>query len=322
MGVVAPMSSLDVIFNMLTAPYTLPFQQKKLQREHLLGALLVFIGAVFTSEFGSHSDDAMSVQDFQSKLLRPIGVMYMGAELLFILILRGLVRLNKIEKPVAQALVAGVLMGNVFLLKGFASIIRSTIETGNWVGFLESPLPMCCLVTYIGTSVLGNILMTQALEAKAVVVITVFEGTHILCCCLSGCVVMLEMEGAVWWRNILYWVSVIFIGAGIIVVQGGLACCARAPALRLPLRIDECPHNPQDPVHGNLVPENSMDGVSPSGSQRRASTRDLMKTHVLPPLESIPQLPMLPEPEHLIDAGSVQVTERTADGGASVFESS
>merc|ERR1719230_1675903 len=47
--VVAPFACLDVIFNALTAPYTLHWQNEVLTAAHIYGTILVAIGAVFTS---------------------------------------------------------------------------------------------------------------------------------------------------------------------------------------------------------------------------------------------------------------------------------
>jgi len=49
--IVAPFACLDIIFNAITAPYTLWWQQERLTRAHIYGTALVTVGAVFTSVF-------------------------------------------------------------------------------------------------------------------------------------------------------------------------------------------------------------------------------------------------------------------------------
>mmetsp|Transcript_55780 Transcript_55780/g.149347 ORF Transcript_55780/g.149347 Transcript_55780/m.149347 type:complete len:97 (-) Transcript_55780:65-355(-) len=49
--------------------------------------------------------------------------------------------------------------------------------------------------------------------------VTIFEGAHITCGCLSGCIVMEEMAGVPWWRYCCYWLSVALIIAGILIVN-------------------------------------------------------------------------------------------------------
>merc|ERR1719330_596659 len=86
--VVAPFACLDVIFNVLTAPYTLPFQQAQVTRDQWLGSLLVFMGAACTAGFGSVQDDVMSLEDFEKKLKAPRALIYIGVEIAIIIVVR------------------------------------------------------------------------------------------------------------------------------------------------------------------------------------------------------------------------------------------
>jgi len=56
-------------------------------------------------------------------------------------------------------------------------------------------------------------------EYKGVFMVTIFEGAHISAACLSGCVVMEELAGYPWWQYILYWLSVLMIIGGMVVMN-------------------------------------------------------------------------------------------------------
>lgn len=245
--VVAPFASFDIIFNILTAPFTL---NEEVNRNTVLGTILVFIGAIVSAFAGPNHDSELSLVEFERKLFRPAGLAYIGCQFGALALLWASLRMKtgngRKAMAIRQATMAGILMGDTYLLKGFASTLRTTIQTGAWFAFITSPVPVLCLLVYICTSLLGNCFMSQALpthqpspdatasvstndgfeellqpdiEAPAVIIIPIFEGTHILCCCLSGCVVLAELDGADMWRAIVYWCGVLFLLAGLIVVQ-------------------------------------------------------------------------------------------------------
>jgi protein-disulfide isomerase len=60
--VVAPFACLDVIFNALTAPYTLSWQNERLTRTHLAGTAFVSLGAVMTSLFANVDNKVYNVK--------------------------------------------------------------------------------------------------------------------------------------------------------------------------------------------------------------------------------------------------------------------
>merc|ERR1719382_1169657 len=65
--VVAPFACLDVIFNALTAPYTLHWQNEYLTNVHIVGTSLVALGAVFTAVFGSVHDEVLTVEELEAQ---------------------------------------------------------------------------------------------------------------------------------------------------------------------------------------------------------------------------------------------------------------
>lgn len=220
--VVAPFACLDVIFNALTAPYTLRWQNEQLSKVHLLGTSLVAVGAAFTAIFGAVHDQVLTVYEFEDRLLAPESLVYMGAELVLITVAHIALKarlLSATTRGIALGTVAGVLMGNVFFLKGFVTMVETALATGD-IEAWQRPTPYICLVCAAAGAILGHIFMRHGLgEYKGVFMVTIFEGAHITAACLSGCVVMNEMAHAPWWRYCLYWLAVATLVSGMVVIN-------------------------------------------------------------------------------------------------------
>lgn len=220
--VVAPFACLDVIFNALTAPYTLSWQHEELSRVHFLATGLVATGAVFTAVFGSVHDDLLSVYQLEAQLTKLATVVYLLVEIVGIVVITLCMQakvLSKTVRGIALGVMAGILMGNVFFVKGFIMIVREWLTTGNAAAW-HRPTPYLL----IGLAALGSfggfVFMRQGLaEYKGVFMVTIFEGAHITAACLSGCIVMSEMAHAPWWQYVLYWMSVLTIVAGMVLIN-------------------------------------------------------------------------------------------------------
>lgn len=221
--IVAPFACLDVIFNALTAPYTLWWQQERFTRAHIGGTAFVAVGAAFTSIFADADNVVLSVYDLEAQLfLRPTSLVYLLVELCAILTVNLLLR-KKLLSPAARGIslgvIAGVLMGNVFFLKGLIGLIQTTVSTGSFEAWLR-PTPYVLTAAAAAGAICGHLFMRKGLgEYKGIFMVTIFEGAHISAACLSGCVVMEEMAGAPWWRYCLYWMSVMLIVAGMLAIN-------------------------------------------------------------------------------------------------------
>mmetsp|Transcript_52442 Transcript_52442/g.164720 ORF Transcript_52442/g.164720 Transcript_52442/m.164720 type:complete len:415 (+) Transcript_52442:78-1322(+) len=221
--IVAPFACLDVIFNAISAPYMLRWQNEKLTRSHIHGTALVFLGAMCTSIFAQADNIIYNVRELEEQLFwRPTSVLYLTVELGLILTVNLALRkklLSPAVRGISLGVVAGILMGNIFFMKGVIGIIQTTASTGNYEAWFR-PTPYILATCAAGGAIMGHIFMRKGLgEYKGVFMVTIFEGAHISAGCLSGCVVMEEMAGAPGWRYILYWVSVTFIILGMLIIN-------------------------------------------------------------------------------------------------------
>lgn len=224
--IVAPFACLDVIFNALTAPYTLKWQNEVLTRVHILGTGCVAAGAALTSVFADAEDLVYDVYLLEAQLLRPLSIGYFCLELFSIISASIMLRkglMTSMVRGIALGVIAGVLMGNVFFVKGIVSLVRHSISTGDTEAWLRIT-PYACIACAAGGAIVGHMFMRKGLgEYKGVFMVTIFEGAHITAACLSGCVVMSEMSGSAWWRYICYWASVGLIILGMLAINTAAA---------------------------------------------------------------------------------------------------
>lgn len=222
--IVAPFACLDVILNAVTAPKVLHWQGEKLTRAHIVGVILVALGAMATSVFSCAPPREWSVYDLEEQLFfRPLSSMFFGAELLLVLAALGSLKAKRRLGPAARGLAlggaAGLLMGNVFFAKGVISIVKASIASGSGEAWLR-PTPYLLLLGALGGPLCGHVFMKKGLaEYKGVFMVTTYEGVHITVACLSGCVVMEEMSGAPWSSVVKYWCGVGLIVSGLLAIN-------------------------------------------------------------------------------------------------------
>jgi len=219
--VIAPFASLDVLFNAASAPCTLGWQAERLTWKHFLAAFLVAGGAASSAFFGNTPQSDITYESLLDQLLQPWSIAYYIAEAIVALLAMATIRLQSQGRLQGMALggVAGLLMGNVFLLKGFVTLFRNAFEEDDWDAF-KHVLPYMLLVGALITSALATYFMQWGLRKyKGVYMVTIFEGIHISSGCLSGDIVLGEMANSSWQRWFGYWVSVSFILAGISLIN-------------------------------------------------------------------------------------------------------
>jgi small basic protein len=221
--VVAPLACLDVIFNALTAPYTLHWQNEQLTGSHFVATGLVALGAVLTALGGSVDHEIRDVFQIEEQLTKPIPLTYICIEAMMLsYLIAGLqmrVPLPPSIRGVSFGVIAGMLMGNVCFLKGFIGIVRTTVSSGDSEAW-SRPTPYLLILAAVCGALLGNFYMQRGLvEYKGVYMVTVFEGAHIAAACLSGFVVMEEMSKATWAQLFTYWLGFAGIVAGILIMN-------------------------------------------------------------------------------------------------------
>merc|ERR1719223_2496712 len=104
-------------------------------------------------------------------------------------------------------------------MKGVLGLVRLSIE-GNGKGCWWRITPYILIAGAAGGAVVGHIFMRKGLgEYKGIFMVTIFKGAHITAACLSGCVVMEEMAHAPWWQYSLYWLSVLTLVFGMLLIN-------------------------------------------------------------------------------------------------------
>lgn len=220
--VVAPFACLDVIFFALTAPYTLSWQNEQITKLHIAATFFVASGAICTAFFGSVTDRVLSVYELEAQLTRTASLAYLTVEAVAIVTISLSLHtslLSPAVRGISLGVIAGMLMGNVFCVKGFIGIVRLSIASKDVTPWLR-PTPYVLIGAAAGGAILGHVFMRKGLgEYKGVFMVTIFQGAHITSACFSGCVVMSEMAHAPWWRYLFYWVGVSMIVTGMVLIN-------------------------------------------------------------------------------------------------------
>jgi hypothetical protein len=123
-----------------------------------------------------------------------------------------------IQRGLAFGIAAGGLAGNVWFLKSAVGLLGLGLK-GDWSPWLTW-LPWALLAGAICCA-LGNVpLMVKGLqEYEAVFMVTLFGGTNIAVGCISGAVVMCEMDNESVYKKVCYWLSILAILSGLFVIN-------------------------------------------------------------------------------------------------------
>jgi len=219
--IVSPFASLDVLFNAISAPCTLGFQKEHFTGMHLVATLLVTGGAAASAFFGPAHSTVLTSELIEREFSQPRALMYFALEVFIVGAAILVVRREEGGRLQGIALggVAGLLMGNAFLVKGFVSLLRTAIVTGIWDAF-GGLLPYLLLVGALGGSALGAYFMQRGLRKfKGIYMVTILKGTSITCACLSGDIILNEMSRRSWQQWFAYWASIGVVLAGIVLIN-------------------------------------------------------------------------------------------------------
>lgn len=240
-SIVAPLNGLDVCWNTLLAPFTLG---ETLRKAHVIGTVFVATGAGLTAVFGPHGTDIQSIEDVTSKLFRTQTVCYLVAWIVF---LGGCYRLNQSRpqgvgdklRGITLGVGAGAVAGNMYFCTCTVGLLRLGIGKGDWSAWtdISMPLPYILALCTVGIALCNVPIMAKGLqEYEALFMVTLFEGSHICVACLSGTIVLDEMQGLPSEHMVCYWLAVLGIATGLYILQ-------TAPVKSIDTPDDECESN-------------------------------------------------------------------------------
>lgn len=226
-SVIAPLGALDVVWNTMSAPFTL---HEPLTGLVILGCALVFGGAVTTSLVGSHHDEEYTMAEME-ELFIDLNVLFYFAGLAAWLAFNVLVLMQRSASPAGDpwttgdpirglslGMTAGCLSGNMVFVKAFAEIVQGSIsqQSGEyWTHWLTYAL----LVGAVFFAVSNLYFLTKAMrEYEALFMGAVFEGSLIITASVSGCIVFNELNTMEAWQIGVYWLALLCILAGVFVV--------------------------------------------------------------------------------------------------------
>mmetsp|Transcript_63337 Transcript_63337/g.196163 ORF Transcript_63337/g.196163 Transcript_63337/m.196163 type:complete len:493 (+) Transcript_63337:112-1590(+) len=229
-SVIAPLGGLDVVWNTLTAPFTLG---ETLTPRVFLGCAVITAGAIITSLTGSHDSGEFDVDMIQVLLFRPTVAVYLVVLLVWVLF-NVLVLMPRSAAPKGQpwqsgdrirglslGMTAGSIAGNMFCVKAFVEVVQDSIvrKSGdNWLHWL----PYSLFIGALFFAFSNLYFLTKAMrEYEALFMGAIFEGSLIISACLSGVVVFSELEPLQPYQVGLYWAAIVSLVGGIYVVTTG-----------------------------------------------------------------------------------------------------
>lgn len=217
-SLIAPFGGLDVVWNALSAPYLL---QEKLTKRRAFGCLLICVGTATAGAVGSHTDKVYTVDYLEDLLFAPRIPIYFALFFIWFLVNIFCLQSRPRGSPtrgVSLGMTAGTIAGNMFCVKAAVEIIQYSIDE-------DTAEPWTRWLTYamlLGAAffAISNVrYQTRGLqEYEALFMVTVYEGSMIVSNCISGSVIMLDLEDLPAWRIGLYWMSVVVVVVGMVVV--------------------------------------------------------------------------------------------------------
>jgi len=268
--VIAPLGGLDVVWNTLIAPCTLG---EKLTPTLLVGVVLIAAGATGTSFFGHHDDQEYTLQVIEDTFVRPGVGIYLGFLALWaafnILVLQPRSAASEGEpwapgdkiRGLSLGMTAGSISGNMFCVKAFVELVETSIrrkDAGIWAHWI----PYVLLLGAVFFALSNVFFLQKAMrEYEALFMGAVFEGTLIISACISGFVVFADGENLKWWQLLLYWLMLIGMVVGILLVAVGVDRSLPEE----PLRGDEDKSLPTHTTSGLSLPISSTSTASTAG---------------------------------------------------------
>ena len=225
-----------IVFNVVLAPCMLA---ERLTVQRAASSLLITIGTVGSSLFGSHDQTEQSQEDYMALLVAPSAICYYVLLLVWYVIAIELIRRSEASatKCAWLAALGGSCSGNSFTTKAGVAMLTC----------YDGARTMGCHTDPVGTPFFwgmgfgtllwhggGFVLLALALrELPALYAVTLYEGTLIITGALSGAMVLMELALQTWVGLVLYSLSMLLI-------LGGLGIFVRWPFEDLCSAEDDC----------------------------------------------------------------------------------
>eukprot|EP00930_Biecheleria_cincta_P059677 TRINITY_DN45393_c0_g1_i1.p1 TRINITY_DN45393_c0_g1~~TRINITY_DN45393_c0_g1_i1.p1 ORF type:complete len:346 (-),score=52.41 TRINITY_DN45393_c0_g1_i1:68-1069(-) len=213
-SVIAPFAGTDITANLLLAPYTLGEAWTKTR---VGGAALIAVGTVMVAVFGPEEDIEYSSAYLHELLVSWRVGIYLLALVAFLGSLIAFQRgrpEGELLRGITLGIVAGVLSGNMWCVKATVEFIKTVANDG--AGTLADWLPWVCVVGAVFFALSNLKFIEQGMrEQEALMMGTLYEGCNILAGCLSGTVVLRELDERDNEEIQMYLVSLMIISSGL-----------------------------------------------------------------------------------------------------------
>lgn len=254
-SLLAPMNGFDLVWNVLLAPFTLGERQN---RAKIVGTLVVFAGSCFAPMVGPHSVTAMSLEELHQNFLSTRFLVY--AVVCLSCFLAGLAAVRRRKQRLRSPLhgkdvlrgtligvVGGFVSGQTYFLSASATLVRASIDGGNWSALLDW-LPYAIIGGALMCGFVNAVLMAEGLaEFEAMFFVPMFAGSSISAACISAVVVLRETTALPYWRMVCYW-------CGILLVVIGLCILARDAHTRSSVTLQPRKGNASSASTGSTTP--------------------------------------------------------------------
>lgn len=203
-SLLAPIGGLDIVWNMLSAPFTLG---EKLTCRRWCSIVLIFAGT-FGSVFPADHQEIKYTNAVLHVLLPRTRVLVYAVCFLLWLALNFLVLMRRPVGSVARGFslgaTSGTIAGNMFCVKAAVELVKTSILDGSlavWTDWI-SWLVVFSAFFFALSSV---VFMTKGLqEYQALFMVTLYEGSMIVSNALSACIVLGELDQKATWIQAWY----------------------------------------------------------------------------------------------------------------------
>eukprot|EP00931_Biecheleriopsis_adriatica_P056781 TRINITY_DN33673_c0_g1_i1.p1 TRINITY_DN33673_c0_g1~~TRINITY_DN33673_c0_g1_i1.p1 ORF type:complete len:398 (+),score=45.89 TRINITY_DN33673_c0_g1_i1:35-1228(+) len=219
-SVIAPMTGLNIVLNMIFAPLTLGEELTSLRRN---SAFIVFLTATLSVFFKQSHTEEWTLEYTHEILCRRRVVLYMACFLVWFIFNVGYLQWHP-TSPVVRGFslgaTAGSLAGNMWCTR-IAAVFGAECISGHcevWTHWIS----WAVLAGAIFFAVSNLPFMAKGMQKyEALFMVTIFQGSNIVSNSLSATLVLSEMDGEPWWRIMGYSCCILGMMSGLVVLARG-----------------------------------------------------------------------------------------------------